>query len=173
MTEESEFELTKEDFISLDLQAVIDGIERKDCHYYSSAFYKKSNEITDAKVKEIFLILAFLMTSQLRLDSSENPFANIDRFNDKHLKFFSEIINLVTDDEIKSRIADVLWLRNKDHKMAEIAVFAYLNSAETLEDFEHWEQTQGRIERALQLASILGKKREPYQKVLGCVDITI
>ncbi|MEK7724929.1 MAG: DUF4209 domain-containing protein [Acidobacteriota bacterium] len=166
MSEKSELIISKEDFCKLDLQSVIDGIEKKDYHYFSSAFYKKSNESIETKEKEIFFLLAILMTSQLNLDSSDNPFANIDRFNDKHLAFFTEIIEFVIDDEIKSRMADVLWLRTKNHKMAEIAVVSYLHSAKVLEDFENWTQTQRRIERALQLASMLGKNRELYEKVL-------
>lgn len=166
MTEKSEFTLTKEDFISSGWEKVIESIEKKVIHSYSSAFYSKFNEVADEKQKSIFLLLATLMTSWLKLDSPDNPFANIDKFNDEHLKFFSEVIDEVTDDEIKSRMADVLWLRIKNHKMAEIAVESYLNSAKTLEDFEHWTETQSRIERALQLASMLGKKRELYQEVL-------
>ena len=64
-------------------------------------------------------------------------------------------------------MADVLWLRTKkSHKLAEVAVESYLNSAKTLEDFEQWSQTQRRIERAIQLASMLGKKGKLYPKVL-------
>ncbi|MDQ4120345.1 MAG: DUF4209 domain-containing protein [Acidobacteriota bacterium] len=166
MSEESKFILTKEDFIKSGWDKAIEGIEGKFSHSYSSAFYSKINELSDERHKEIFLLLAILMTSALKLDSPDNPFSNIDRFNDEHLKFFSEIIDEVTHDEIKSRMADVLWLRTKSHKMAEVAVEAYLTSAKTLEDFENWAQTQRRIERALQLASMLGKKRELYQKVL-------
>ncbi len=167
MSEKSEFILTKEDFISSGWRDIIENIEKKESHYYSSAFYSKFNEVSDEKNKEIFLLLAILMTSRLKLDSPDNPFANIDRFNDEHLNFFSEIIDEVTDEEIKSRMADVLWLRTKNHKMAEMAVDSYLNSAKVLEDFEHWTQTQRRIERGLQLASMLGKNRELYQKVLA------
>jgi hypothetical protein len=166
MSEKSDFILTKEDFVSSGWDKVVEGIQKRDSHSYSSAFYSKFNEIADGKKKEIFFLLATLMSSWLKLDSPDSPFANIDRFNDDHLKLFSEIIDEVSDYEIKSRIADVLWLRTKNFKMAEIAVESYLESARILEDFENWTQPQRRIERALQLASMLGKKRELYQKVL-------
>jgi tetratricopeptide (TPR) repeat protein len=166
MTEKKEFILTKDDFVKSGWQTIIEGIEQKECRNYSSAFHSRFNDTSDEKTKEIFLLLTILLTSELRLDSPDNPFANIDRLNNKHLEFFAEIIEVVSDDEIKSRMADVLWLRTKNHKMAEIAVVSYLNSANTLEDFANWTQTQRRIERALQLASMLGKTRELYQQVL-------
>ena len=166
MTEKSEFILTKEDFVSSGWEKVIESLEKKDSHSYSSGFYSKFNEVSDEKHKEIFLLLATLMTSWLKLDSPDNPFANIDRFADGHLNLFSEILDEVSDDEIKSRMADVLWLRTKNHKMAQIAVASYLSSAKTLEDFEQWTHTQKRIERALQLASMLGRKGKLYEEVL-------
>ena len=170
MSEKSEFILTKDDFVSSGWEKAVESLEKKDSHSYSSAFYSKINEVSDEKQKETFLILATLMTGWLKLDSPDNPFPNIDRFNDAHLNFFSEIIDEVSDDEIKSRMADVLWLRTKNHKMAHIAVESYLNSAKTLEDFEHWTHTQKRIERALQLASMLGRKGEFYSKVLDRIS---
>jgi hypothetical protein len=166
MTEKSEFVLTKEDFISSGWEKVVESLEKKDSLSYSSAFYSKINEIEDEKHKEIFLILATLMTGWLNLTSPDNPFPNIDRFSDDHLKFFSEIIDEVSDSEVKSRMADVLWLRTKNYKMAQASVESYLKSAQILEDFEQWTHTQKRIERALQLASMLGKKGELYQQVL-------
>jgi hypothetical protein len=167
MSEKGELILTKEDFVNSGWDKVIEVVEKKDSRSYSSAFYSKLNGVSDEKNKQIFLLLATLMSSGLKLDSSDNPFGNIDGFTDEHLNFFSEIIDAINDDEIKSRMADVLWLRTKNYKMAEIAVESYLSSAKTLEDFAHWTQTQKRIERALQLGSMLGKKRELYQKVLN------
>lgn len=166
MSDESKLILTREDFIGSNWEKVLEKVDKKDRFSYSSTFYSKIDEISDEKQKQIFLLLATLMTSWLNLETLDSPFENIDRFNEQHLKFFSEIIEDVTDDEIKSRMADVLWLRTKNHMMAETAVESYLNSAKTLESFEDWLDTQNRFERALQLASMLGKKRNLYQKVL-------
>jgi hypothetical protein len=44
MTEESKFELTREDFINSGWQTVTENSEKKESHYYSSAFYSKFNE---------------------------------------------------------------------------------------------------------------------------------
>ena len=79
MSKKNETILTKQDFIESGWKKVIEGIEQKESHYYSSAFNSKINDISDEKTKGIFLLLAILLTSRLNLESRDNPFANIDR----------------------------------------------------------------------------------------------
>ena len=67
MTKKNEFILTKEDVANSGWEKVVESLEKKDSHSYSSPFYSKINEVEDAKHKEIFLILATLMSGRLNL----------------------------------------------------------------------------------------------------------
>jgi hypothetical protein len=73
----------------------------------------------------------------------------------------------IGDAELRARLADVLWVRRRDHRMAVLAVHSYLESARTLEDagsgFDHVD----RLGRARDLAASLGRgQRELYEEVL-------
>ena len=167
MEKGTEFTGTKDDFLKSGWEQVIEQVEIKERHYYSSAFFKKSKSVEDDSISQIFELFAVLLFSSLNPDSQYEPFKNTDFFKDVHIKFFGEIVELITNHEIKSRVADFLWLRTKNYEMAEIAIDSYLASGKNLEDLENWTQIFNRFERAFQLASMLGKNKACYQKVLG------
>jgi len=54
---------------------------------------------------------------------------------DRPLEIFQQLLPKINEPELNARIADVLWERkygDKPHQFAEIAIEAYLSSAETL-----------------------------------------
>lgn len=77
---------------------------------------------------------------------------------------------LISDPEIKARIADVIWVAKRDVQMAELAVNAYLKSANALESPDDWGACADRIERATQLAASLGNNREPFDQVIAHIE---
>lgn len=53
--------------------------------------------------------------------------------------------------------------------MAELAIRSYLEAADILEDPAEWWQCEHRMERAVQLAVSLGKRNQPFRKVIAYI----
>lgn len=164
--------LTKEDLSLSKWVSVIEECEEKKCHYYSTKFYAKAREFEDSgdeKTQEVFTLLGAITSLMLKAESATEPFGPLfvmsdsrsaitDDFTDNQLEVLAEIINDITDPELQARIADLLWIRKRDFSMAKLAIDAYLRSALVLEDPENWSSGASRIERALRLSRMLGKK---------------
>jgi len=148
--------LTKDDFINSCWQDVINSSERKNCLTYDDAFWKKAQEAKKAgNVREqaVFEILAAVTSAAIKPESTEEFFAEVfQNLTDEHLDFLAEIASDIFDPELQARVADILWVRRRDYRMAQLAVTAYLQSATELENPEKWTCCLDRIERALRLA---------------------
>ena len=176
--------LSLEDFKKSNWQEIIDLSEKKECHYYSSAFLKKareSEEKNDEMNKEIFTILGRITSMMLKSESYTEPYhpvavfhdkrsAIIDDFSDEVIDILSGLLPDIKDPEMKARIADIVWLRKRDYKAAQEAINSYLKSADLLEHPEHWTQCAERIERALRLSISMGKKGEPFDAVVNHIE---
>ncbi|MEH2069566.1 MAG: DUF4209 domain-containing protein [Nostoc sp.] len=97
----------------------------------------------------------------IKPESTEEFFANVfQNLTDEHLNFLTEIAPEVSDPELQARIADILWVKKRNYRMAQLAVTAYLQSATELEDPEKWNRCFERIERALRLARKINYQAE-------------
>jgi len=177
-------DLTKSDFMQSGWEGVITECEEKECYAYSSRFATKAREAEesgDSKAHQVFVLLSSLTSMHFKLDSPEEPFgpmmvfhdrrtATVDDFDESHLALLSEIATDISDPELRARISDVLWLRKRDFRVAELAISAYLESAKSLEHPEQWTATADRIERALQLATMLGKNSERFSTVTNHIE---
>src|SRR5690606_34316465 len=82
-----------------------------------------------------------------------------------------EVVEHIEDSELRARVADVLWvIRAGNYQVASLAVDAYLDSAARLEDPVDWVQSAQCIERALQLATQLGRNGNLYEKVIDHIE---
>ena len=156
--------LTKDDFLNTDWQTVVDGSERKDCVTYSLAFWPKAQAARDAgnATEEIvFAVLACITGAAIRPESTEEFFAEtFANLTNAHLDFLTEIASEIDDPELQARVADILWVRQRNHQMAMLAIAAYLQSAIALESSEDWVNCCERIERALALASWISHRKD-------------
>ena len=152
--------LAKDDFTNSRWQDVINCRERKECFTYSEAFWQKAQEakeVENVREQNLFEILAAVTSAAIKPESTEEFFAEVFRnLTDEHLDFLAEIVPEISDPELLARVADILWVKRRDHRMAQLAVTAYLQSATELEDIIEWIWCFNRIERALRL----GKKPE-------------
>jgi hypothetical protein len=152
--------LSKNDFINSPWQDVVNNSERKERFAYNMAFWEKAKEAKEAgKVREqaVFEILAFITGAAIKSESTDEFFAEVfQNLTDEHLNFLAEIATEISDPELQARVADILWVKRRDYKMAQLAVDAYLKSAKELEDPEKWVCCYQRIERALRLAYRIG-----------------
>lgn len=156
--------VTKEDFINSHWQNVVNSSERKECNAYNRVFWNKAQEAKEAgNVREqcVFEILAFITGAAIKPESTEDFFTEVfQNLTDKHLNFLTDIAPEVSDPELQARIADILWVKKRNYKMAQLAVTAYLQSATELEDPEKWSWCFERIERALRLARKINYQAE-------------
>ena len=156
--------LTKEDFINSRWLEVVNSSETKECLAYNRVFWNKAQEAKEAgNVREqyVFEILAFVTGIAIKPESTEEFFAEVfQNLTEEHLNFLTEIAAEVSDPELQARIADILWVKKRNYRMAQLAVTAYLQSATELEDPEKWNRCFERIERALRLARKINYQAE-------------
>jgi len=168
--------LTKEDFINSGWKEVVNSTS-KDCSSYYLPFYTKAKEAKEAEnIKEqaVFEILALITSDEIQPESTRKVFPEVfQHLTDEHLNFLAEIVDEVSDPELKARVADILWLRrgNVDIDMAKKAIDAYLEPTTNLEDPEILFR-QNKIERALRLGLIINNNHE-VKKVVARIEAII
>src|SRR5690349_15464750 len=142
MSEVSEH-LTKEDFMQSGFEIIVAQCDEKDCARYSSRFAaraREAEEVGNTTAQGVFRLLSSITSLHLKLDTSEDPFgpmvvfhdrrtAIVDDFDENQLTLLSDVVTDINDPELRARIADVLWLRKRDYRMAELAISSYLESA--------------------------------------------
>ncbi len=168
--------LTKQDFINSGWKEVVNS-SSKDCSSYYLPFYTKAKEAKEAEnIKEqaVFEILALITSDEIQPESTKKGFPGVfQHLTDEHLNFLAEIVDEVSDPELKARVADILWLRrgNVDIDMAKKAIDAYLEFTTNLEDPEILFR-QNKIERALRLGLIINNNHE-VKKVVARIEAII
>ncbi len=83
------------------------------------------------------------------------------------MKMLAQRISLPT---ARARIADLVWVRVRDHTMAEIAARAYLEAGAPYESPDEWPSCTDRYSRALQVAAEAGKSRPLFDYTLKYVE---
>lgn len=150
--------LSKEDFVKLKCEDIVNKCEQRVCWHYHMPFWEKSQEAetsanTEAQVA--FALLTGITSPALNPESDHEPFAYMDFINsisDVYLNVLKDWASDILDAELRARVADILWVRKRDYLMAQLAVDSYLESASSLEDPEHWKLCVDRIERAIRLS---------------------
>lgn len=179
--------LTKKDFETSKWEQIIAQCEGKECYNYADLLFKKAHEaqdVGDKKLQEIYSLLGGITSMSLNPESPTAPFrpmivmsnsrsAIVDDFSENHLEVLGEVVFDISDSEIKSRIADVLWVRKKDYRFAQIAIEAYLESANILEHPENWTKCADRIERAFRLSILLGSNTGYLEKVVNHIETVL
>ena len=176
--------LTKADFDTLPWQGLINEAEQKECDIYYSKFFAKAKEAETAgndKAQEIYTLLGAICSFHFKPENKDEPFgpklvmntgrsAIIDDISDEHLRILQEVVPDIKDPEICARIADVIWLKKKDFKVAGVAIDSYLKSSTNLEDPKSWPPCSQRIERAFRLATQLGRSVGYWDKVIQHIE---
>lgn len=179
--------LEKKDFEGLQLDEIIKKCDRKECERYFLPFFNKAVEAKaagEAMTEEIFALLGCATSMRLKPNSLNEPFTSMsvlqnsrsaitDDFSEDHLKFFGKIVLDISDPELRARIADILWVKNRDFHAAELAITAYLESATILEDPVQWRACAKRIERAVRLAASLGRNTGHLDKVISHIETVL
>jgi hypothetical protein len=180
-----DYSLTLEDFRACDLPAVISGAT-KECTAYSESFRVQA-EGSRAKGNEkgriVFELLCNICSYGFDARQISDPFPPRMHFGnrrtptpvdvaEKDLELLGELALEVEDPELKARLADLVWVRKRDHRCAEMAIDAYLQSASRLETGPVFQFSVHRLERSLRLAVLLGN-RPLFAKVVQEIENVI
>jgi len=176
--------LEKADFDSHTWEEALNQCDKRECRRYEAQFAAKAKEAEEAgneKGQEVFTLLGALCSFLFKSEDKDEPFGPmlvtatgrspiVADFTEVHLHALKEIVADTQDCEMRSRIADILWLRKKDFQAAGIAVDSYLESAKGLESPESWTYCFERIERAFRLGTQLGSRAGYREKVVAHIE---
>ena len=176
-----------QDFHDCDWRQVITQAKSKDCLEYNSLFLSKAREAEqegETKKHLVYRLLGDITSLFMRSDNYKEPFgpmmvmhdkrsAILDDFSEGELAALKGLVSEIEDAELRARVTDVIWIRKRDHVMAEAAIDSYLESAMALEDPDQWPRSFDRIERAFRLASSLGKTTGHMDKVIQHIEKVI
>ncbi len=177
----------EEDIRNLSWQDEIDSVDRGSVDRYFTLFSEKAKELEkedDIDGSRVYSFLRDICSMYLKDDDPDEPFgpmmvisngrtAALEDFVDEDLDLLSGILGDVEDPDLKARMADIIWTNRRDHEAAETAFEAYLDSAEDLLDPETWSTGFERINRAFEIASMLGNedlKTEAEDFVIDVLD---
>ncbi len=127
----------------------------------------------DVAGSKVLRLLADACSMMLKPDNSDAPFKPMwgrhsaipEDLGDEALNLFAVAVQEIDHVWVKARLADLLWIRKHDHKMARMAIEAYreipLDNARSRDRIECWQ-------RALSLARQLGDK-DRHSEMVGAV----
>lgn len=162
--------ISEEDIKKINYQEILDQAKSKVCDRYNSGFNKhqrEAKEKVDTIGEFIFRTLSMATSFHLNPESVHEPYSPMmviegsrtaipDDFTEDQLDLMDKFLDNIDDPELKARLADILWIRNRDFEKAKQAIQAYLDTATNLQSEELYYAID-RLERALRLASSLGK----------------
>lgn len=141
------------------------NVKRRLCYEYSHLFLKQRE--SDPAFGDASQFLAFVCSWRLRSDETGSPFETVfgdevqstpqwEAITDEHVEAIAEVARKITDDELRARLCDFVWIRRRAHKHARVAAGAYISSAEELIRADCMSDVKERLSRGTTLASMLG-----------------
>lgn len=185
---ESRFRVTADDLRRYDWQARLAGHPRRECSSYYEVFVacaKECEDVSDERGGRVYGLLHVVASFHPNYDAKGNPYgpmwSNFDGrrslmaedLTDDDLQALRGILEEIADPEYRARVGDVLWECKKDYKAAQIAVRAFLESAELHKTDDLWPPYTDRLERAAQLSAKLGFGKPLHQEVIAAVEAAI
>ncbi len=137
-----------------------DALSHQDHFVEEAKRYSESGDETGAELFQLFSALSSMYLDLFNQDSPLQPqwqtdihsAPKPDDFNDEQLNFLADIVDDVSEINMRARIAEVLWLRKRNHKFARLAHKSYLETV-VLENLTHYMQEH--VIRAMQIAKQL------------------
>ena len=164
--------VTAEDLREVPWLDAIEADKRNDIKNYSTALFAKASvaaKAGDICAERVYALLGSAASMYYDSKDIAEPLkpmfvmansrsAALNDFEDQHLDPIAAAYAEIDDREMKARLADILWIRRKDHQAARVAAAAYLEGAKALMDPSEWLQGFERLQRAMKIASAMGKK---------------
>lgn len=172
--DQSESPLTAAQLRDCDLDAVIVRSKKADWHHYFGAFAaeaKAREQQGDSTGARVFGFLATIASLSPQYDITEGGTdTRIGALDDAALDLLREVVTEISDPDLRALMADILWIRRRDHEAAKLAVTAYIASAELLRDPKRWPPAVDRLQRAVGLGAKLGKSSESFSKAIEAIE---
>jgi len=176
---------SKEEFKQIDWKEMISSLEGRTVDYFYERLFDKAKELEDqgnTKASRAYRFLGDICSISLKDNDPSKPFqpqivlpngrtASIEDFSDEDLDLMNQLLKDVENSDLKARISDILWTKRRDHEAAETAFEAYLASAKDILDHESWNKCFTRIERAFQIATLLGNEELQKKAQDFAIDI--
>lgn len=157
-----------------------------DCHKFSHLFHKYSIQFAQENnhaFSTFFSLLSSVTSYWIDKDSNDTPLkpyfinyeenqrtASIEDLNQDELNFLDSIVDELNNPELQSRIADVLWIRKRDHKRAFLAAKMYLKAYEQFSEEQAFHRNSHRIHRAAGLSLLFGKQNDFLVRMIQKLD---
>lgn len=188
VAEESKFNISTDDIRQYEWQVLIDQHPEKDCRDFMGVFDTAATEkeaAGDELGKRVFTFLSALASCCSVYDTKGNPYRPMFQLVDGRRTFMLEdltgsdlttlkdVLEDIADPEFRARVGDILWICRKDHKAAQVAIRAFVESAQRFENDDEWPHCVERLKRALQLAATLGLGKTLHLEIVGEVEAAI
>src|SRR5450830_738271 len=175
------FVIKKEDIDRTAWQQVLVEADQKLCSVYGRLFYQRAQEAGkahDSRTEAVYTFLGAVASPELKLETpSRDPFVPAadlqysrtplpEDFSADELHVIKQLIETVQDAELRSRLADILWVRQGDDVCSSDLVDSYLSSALHLKDVVQWADGYDRLKRSFDIADFLGKETKAYRKTI-------
>lgn len=165
------FMLTKADFDARQWEEVLTACKEPTCSNFCAALKAKLDEAksqADARGEHVYTLLHAVSSLCLELGSPKQPFrpavifeklrsAAVEDFGPSDGAVLAEISANIKDPEFRARVCDLTWVIRRDFRMARHAIPAYVDSARRLEPLSHARAFVERVQRAAQLAMMVGQ----------------
>lgn len=165
-------DVTLEELESSPWKNAINETSNKICIEYFSAFYKEAEKYGENSSEcRSCKLLGNLCSIDFTLDEGKEPFiVNKLSFlpqdlSDNHVEVLFKFLSKIQDPELKSRIADILWLKKGNHKF-ECAQIAFVEYKKPIEKLKGTDNIQAiiRMCRAVNLTYEMGRGGLKQQK---------
>jgi hypothetical protein len=154
-------------------------------HYQFAAAAREHKDAGDDLGFRVYSLLHTVSSFHPNYEAKGNPYGPLwsgvdgkrslmaEDLSDKDLEALAGIVHEIRDADFRARVGDVLWECNRDYKMAQIAVDAFLEAADHVKTDDLWPPYAERLERAAQLAARLGFGKPLHRKVLSAIEQAI
>jgi hypothetical protein len=153
------------------------------CDDYFVPFGKRAETLEsegNVELAAAFRFLGIVTSQQLKPDNRNQPFQSlwamqaarppiVDEITDAQIEAVALVVADASDPELRARLADVAWIRNRDHRLARVAISAYLEAGDRLLADPLSPHAITRFERALQIAASFFKQQPVFEETLAQV----
>lgn len=168
----TDLHVTADDLREVAWLKAVEPDKREEIDNYSTPLFaaaKVAAEAGDRRAEQVHVLLGSASSMFYDSNDAAEPLkpmfvmansrsAALSDFEDQHLDPIAAVYAEIADREMKARLADILWIRRKDHQAARVAAAAYLEGAKALMDPAEWVHGFHRLQRAMQIAGALGKQ---------------
>ena len=152
------------------LDEIINDSEKADIEHIHLLLRKKASEYPPPE-NNLLKKLSDALSLHYNRGNTKQPYqpyaifqdkrsADISDFSKEDLIAFQETVEKITNSNIKARLLDILWLRERNIIFAKQAIDEYIISAKKILDYNHWVTFAEKIERAIELALLIRRKEK-------------